>query len=552
MSSLIHLLIVLCSLSSIVLGDNFFNTTVGPYGVCGSDHLNIETVLSECYSRCVRPPQPNGGFTIVVHQSDVQNAGPSVVECRRVTLEQIFTKSWLFSTSRSEPRVTYDLASESECRDLIQKNCPSYDCNIREPHSLEEEYHYASDTVIKKTFITAISMPSSLTTDGSKIMILPLGSESKFDISLERGLSGLAVYIWKEITYAGVCPFKPAASYGCDFYNNVAADKHYLCAKGGFSITLGWSLERAYPACKGLSISREGLIYEPRKGDNLQLHSQRLDMTDVQYKQEDTESFRSKMNHVLSNIDSDMCMMQCELLSLEARIKRESPRLLKIGKSLILLEPNGTGIGCALAYGCRLSRPHVFCGSPPRMGVECTGQSGYWDPSTPYLISGDSCAKPRKNETLTLTAGHHVYNVDDDMTILIPSGFMHGKQLDLFSRDHMDGLQFTRKDIADLRSSWLNTKNSDASSYHETETARNISSPSMTLRLWEVPGILAHYLAHKTKEIIVFVIVVGVVLISVSAGIKFVLSPLFSSTRSVENRQRAETMQEYQPVATWI
>nr|WNV48270.1 MAG: glycoprotein [Cnidium virus 2] len=544
--------ILLCLVTVAYGGNFFFNTTIGLYGVCGADHLNVERVLSECYSRCIRLLQPDGGYTLTVHQSDVRNAGPLVVECRKVTLEQIFTKIWLFSTSRTEPRTSYKPVSEGECRDVVKKNCLSYDCNIREPHELEEEYHYASDTTSRKTFITAISMPSSLTTDGSKIMILPIGSEAKFDIKSERGTSGHAVYMWKDRSYSDECPFSPAAKYGCNYYTNVASDKHYLCAKGGFSVTLGWSLETAYPACKNLYISREDLIYEVEKGDNMQLHSQRLDMTDVQYKQEDTESFRNKMNHVLSNLDSDMCMMQCEMLSLEARIRRDSPRLLKIGRSLILLEANGTGIGCSTAYGCRLSKPHVFCGSPPRIGIECTGQSGYWDPTTPYLISGDTCSKPRQNETLIMTAGHHSYNVDEDMTVLVPSGFMHGKQLDLFSREHMDGLQFTREDVSNLRSSWISAKGSSSGLPFEVSSDRNITSPGVSSKLWEFPGVVAHYLSQKTHEVLVFLVVLTLLLVSVGAGFKFVLSPLFTSGNPRPSRVRRETTQEYQPVATWI
>lgn len=113
--------ILLCLVTVAYGGNFFFNTTIGPYGVCGADHLNVERVLSECYSKCIRLLQPDGGYTLTVHQSDVRNAGPLVVECRKVTLEQIFTKIWLFSTSRTEPRTSYKPVSEGECRDVVKR-----------------------------------------------------------------------------------------------------------------------------------------------------------------------------------------------------------------------------------------------------------------------------------------------------------------------------------------------------------------------------------------------------------------------------------------------
>lgn len=538
--------------SDIVKADSFFNTTVGPYGICGTDHLNVETVLSECYSRCIKPPQPNGGYTVTIHQSDVKNAGPTVVECRKVTLEQIFTKTWLFSTTRTEPLITSELASEGECKETIMKNCPSYDCNIREPHSLDEEYHYASDTTVRKTFITAISMPSSLTTNGINMQIIPLGSAEPFNVEAEKGVSGEAMYLWKEKTYDDVCPFTPAAKYGCDYYANVDSDKHFVCAKGGFSLSNGFWLEKIFSNCKHIMMSKEGVLFSFDKGDGAQVFSQRLDLTDVQYKQEDTESFRNKMNHVLSNMDSDMCMMQCEMLSLEARLKRDTPKMLKIGKSMILLEPNGTGIGCKTAYGCRLSTPHVFCGSPPRIGIECTGQSGYWNPVSPYVMAGGVCQRPKSNETLYMSAGHHTYSVDDDLTILAPSGFLHGRQADLFSRDHMDGLQFSRKDISDLRASWMAAKNDNTKIASETDSNRNITAPNFETKLFELPDKLAHYLAQKTHEVVVFLTVICVIIVSVWAGGKFIIGPMLKAPKRRDEVMLQERRQEYQPVAKWI
>lgn len=546
-------LVCIYAIAVVCQSDNFFNATIGPYGICGSAHLNIESVFSDCYSRCVKPPQPNGGYTLIIHQADVQNTGPTTVECRKVTMEQIFTKSWLFSTSKTEPRITSESVSENECMEVIRKNCPSYDCNIREPHNLGEKYYYASDTILKKTFVTAISMPSSLTTDGNKIMILPLGSETSFDIREERGISGNGMYVWKEQTYTDLCPFKPAAKYGCDFYSNVDTDKHFVCAKGGFYISFGWDLETAYPKCKGLVLSREGIIYEAKKGDNARLHSQRIDMTDTHYKHEDTESFRDKMNHVLANFDSDMCMLQCEVLSLEARARRNTFKLLKVGSSLILLEPNGTGIGCKSAYGCKLSKPRVFCGSPPRIGIECTGQSGYWDPTSPYLTSGDFCARPKSDEVLKITAGHHLYNVDADLTILVPSGLLHGRTADVFSRDHMDRLQFSKKDMSELRAHWSASKSTSGVEAYESSSSSKITAPILGYNILQLPGTLAHYLSQKTHEIAVFLVVLCFVLISIWVGVKIVvMSTLVKHISQVSLRDKQENKRDHRPVVRWI
>lgn len=116
----------------------------------------------------------------------------------------------------------------------------------------------------------------------------------------------------------------------------------------------------------------------------------------------------------------------------------------------------------------------------------------------------------------------------------------------------MDGLQFTREDVSNLRSSWISAKGSSSGLPFEVSSDRNITSPGVSSKLWEFPGVVAHYLSQKTHEVLVFLVVLTLLLVSVGAGFKFVLSPLFTSGNPRPSRVRRETTQEYQPVATWI
>ncbi|DBA36930.1 TPA_asm: G [Arctium alphacytorhabdovirus 1] len=529
----------------------FFNATIGPYAICDTKAANIESVIQECYDRCRKPPQPKHSYKITVHQSDIRNGGPIVVECKKITMEQTFTKTWLFSTMASEPRLTSIPSTETECRETIAKMCPSKDCNVREPHNLDGEYHYASDTVVTKTFITAVSMPSSLTTDGPTIQVMPLSSEKSFPMSAGTGTSSVGLYVWQEKDLGDKCPFLPAAKYGCDYYDNRPEDKHFVCARGGFTLTIKRYLKDAYPKCDGLVLSSEGIIYNYSDSDNLNQWSQRIGLTNTQYKAEDTESFRSKMNHVLSNMDADMCMMQCEMLSLEARMRRDSAKLLKIGSYMILLEPNGTGVACKPAYGCRLAKPYVMCGGPPRLGLECTGSSGFWNPLLPYMSLSEGCAMPRPSEKMTFTAGHHQYTLDDDLIALVPSGFMHGRSHDLFSSDHMEGMQFERETLDELRATWSNKKNKGSTETMESSSETKIAAPSWTLNILHWPGQIAHYLAHQFKEVAVFV---AVILILFASSV--LIGRSLRASRPIQLSAQAvplmEIPRESQPAVRWI
>ncbi|AJG39184.1 glycoprotein [Wuhan Insect virus 5] len=524
MSVLVLIVLYSCFLTD-VSAEQFFNATVGPYSVCGSKSANIESKLKECYSRCRKPPQPAGGYTVTIYEADVKNGGPNVVECRKVTIEQTFTKSWLFSTTTSEPRIVSQAASESECRDAISKNCPSYDCNLREPSRLDAEFNYAADTVVRKSFITAQSMPSSILTHGGDIIIMPLSSEKQFKITDEKGQTAIGMYIWKTISKYETCPFSARGKYGCDYYDHDGPDKHFLCARGGFTLTLHDKVNKAIPSCPDIFISGEGILFTMDQESDLNLYSQRISLTGSQYKQEDTESFRNKMNHVLANLDSDLCVLQCEVLSLEARIKRDQPKLLKIGSDMVLLEPNGTGVGCSPAYGCSLIKPHILCGNPPRVGISCTGKIGYWDPTSPYVQLGGICSRPMINEKINFTAGHHVYVLDDDLTIQVPSGFMHGRSADVFSSDHMSGLDFTKTDIEELRASWAQSKSSVSQKSSEFDANKNVTATHLDGNVLMWPGLVAHMLAHKLKEAIIFVVIILAIIVSAYVGIKWIASP---------------------------
>ncbi|BAM36034.1 glycoprotein [Persimmon virus A] len=445
--------------------DTFLNSSVGPIAVCGKKSLNIETTLSECFERCRRMPQPTSTAKIGLHQVTAKGLGPRVVECKKVTITQQFVETWTFSTWKSTPTREYSLPSEEECKTVISKKCGTLECDIREPTSLTEDYLYASTNFKKETYISLITMPSSFFTSGVELMIMPLASEDQFSVTRESGESTTARYYWKKVDPLTECPFERVGQqYRCDYFEIDKNDKHWLCNRGGFSLTPKSEIETVIPVCKGLVQSKEGMIYEILdKSDKLSIWSQRLSSVGTTYKDADTDWLKEKINHMMSSMDSDLCILQCQILSLEARMYQSSSRVLKIAANIILLRPDGTGEKCETAHGCKLSTPHLMCGDPPRVAITCTGTSAYWDPKEPYALMDGHCSKPGKNEKLTFSARHHTYVIDDDLKSLLPSGFMHRKTHDLFSIDHLKGLQFKQEDIDEIRTSWNAHKTSESS-----------------------------------------------------------------------------------------
>jgi hypothetical protein len=353
-----------------------------------------------------------------------------------------------------------ELASESECKKAMNKHCPKYDCDVRPPRQLSEEYSYASEITKEETFISLLSMPSTYLTVGSTLYLMPLSSEDMFDYKKGQGYTTTSRYYWEVGQEMKECPFEEVGSnYGCDFFGKPIADAHWMCNRGGFSLTPLVNLSDALPACEGIVRSKEGLLYKVTDTtDKLNIWSQRIGMVGVAYKDAETDWLRAKVNHIMSNMDSDMCLLQCETLSLEARIHRSVNRILKISSNIILLKPDGTGNKCEVAHGCKLTQPHLMCGNPPRVSITCTGAAALWDPREPYAELVGSCDQPSPYEKLTFTAGHHVYEIDNDIMSLLPSGFMHGKTHDLFAIDHSRGMQFEKVDIDQIRASWTSHK----------------------------------------------------------------------------------------------
>ncbi|DBA37003.1 TPA_asm: G [Euphorbia alphacytorhabdovirus 1] len=533
--------------------ESFFNSSVGPVAICGKKHLNIETTLSECYERCRRNPQPSSTAKIGLHQVTAKGAGPRTVECTKVTITQQFTETWTFSTFKSEPTREYSLPSDEECRAAISKSCGNYECNERGPSSLPDEYSYASTNTKKESYLILLTMPSSFFTSGKTLMIMPLSSEEHFDVERESGSTLTARYYWKKISPLTECPFERVGiSYGCDYYTTNDADKHWLCNRGGFSLTPKSNISDVIPACSSLVQSKEGMIYEVLDTtDKLNIWSQRLGLVGTTYKDADVDWLRAKVNHIMSNLDSDLCLLQCETLSLEARIHRSTSRILKISSNIILLRPDGAGEKCEMAHGCHLTKPHIMCGSPPRVAITCTGTSAYWDPKEPYALMAGDCPKPENFEQLTFTAGHHTYNIDDDLMSKLPSGFMHGRTHDLFSIDHLKGLQFKQKDIDEIRASWTSHKTNPKTTVKLSEQIERDHSGVLTDLISGSKRVLMGIIGAfgYLRYLIYFSVVICVAFFSIKLSIYLIKS---KATPRVEQVYYAPVSQANKPVVQWI
>ncbi|DBA37093.1 TPA_asm: G [Ocimum alphacytorhabdovirus 1] len=457
--------------------------SVGPIVHCTNETRSIETVIKECYHHCLMDPEPKDRVTLMIKQLKKDTNGPEVVECSKVKLTQTFTMTWTFSTMKSEPTHEFLPVSGAECEEAIKTNCPDRKCNHREKDSLEEEYHYASDTTKTETTISLITMSSIIARDGDVIKISPLSATKFVDVK-EGGLKeDLKVYTWNSGYDLKSCPYESTQRYACDSYEGTDGMPYYMCSGGRFSVT---PVSKEEPdltsVCPGLKQSHEGFLYSKADSQANQDKHSRLSITKTQDMDANTDYLRHKIQQIATHLDSEICHNQCEILSLESRVSKEDSRILRIGLDYFkTTEYSSSLVVCKTLHGCRLSEPKTFCGNPPRVGVSCTHISGLWDPTTVELSTGGICLKPDLDERLHVSVGGRLYSVDDNLMIHLNLSGLSGVYPLGFSNLHQSGIQLTVEELGKMRPEWVDNKAKMGGISKTTESSRRINSPSFNI-----------------------------------------------------------------------
>ncbi|DBA37101.1 TPA_asm: G [Pelargonium alphacytorhabdovirus 1] len=457
-----------------------YKYAIGPVCECLNPAEDLGGIVKTCYRRCMMEPEPRGRVTVELHQSVEESKGPSVVECTRVIQEQIFTQFWTFSTEASPLSHSHAPVTEEECKAAIQTNCPDYNCNHREADSLEPEYHYGSSTTVRKETISLLTVPSSIMVRGKKLLISPMSTPDLYDAGALIGSDHGKVYLWRDGMTSSGCPFKASASYGCDEYQGSDGSRYYMCSNGRFSITPVED-DVAPSDCKGLKLSSEGFLYTlgdaPAKEDK----NGRIYITQTQGMTGDADYLRHKIQQSLTHLDSEICTNQCEILALESRVSNSKEPIVRVGMTYYKLYGNGTATVCKTINGCRLTKPRVLCGNPPRIGITCATNSGLWDPLQPYMVPGGVCMKPDQAEKLSFLLGSSSYVVDDDLTIAADRNFSHGVFPTSFNDLHQSGVQLKIDDLRGLKSDWDQSKSEKKGLSASTSRTREIRSPSLSI-----------------------------------------------------------------------
>ncbi|DAF42343.1 TPA_asm: G [Nymphaea alba virus 1] len=449
---------------------------IGPMADCSGAADTIDQVIKDCYSNCLMDAEPSGRSTLSFYKPSQTAKGPRMVECSKVELKQTFTETWTFSTIKGPLNMQYLPVSDDECKDAISKNCPDYECNHREPDNLTAEYHYASDTEVIETTVALKTLPSFVELVGKETMVSPLSSSKQFAWNDEAGKDGFKKYYWHSITAATACPYEEEGMYGCDLYDDKDGG-YYLCERGRFVVTK----EKGEPLlsstlCPYLKRSKEGILYRTRDSEVgvSMKHWGRISVGEVKDFTEQDSFLRHKIQQVVTHIDAEICHNQCEILSLESRVTGHEQTLLRVGQKYYLYYHNGSATVCSSLHGCSLASPHIMCGNPPRIGIQCGSAKGYWNPYLGYIVQGGHCSKPDQMEKFEIKIGHHKYVVDDDLMVFINESDYTGVYPVSYNQFMASGVQIRTDNLATIKSSWTSEKMNKEGISKTRDTKANI------------------------------------------------------------------------------
>ncbi|AYH53272.1 putative G protein [Trifolium pratense virus B] len=466
----------LCFIFSCLLaikGD--FNHSVGPLAICSLQMEDARAYAESCYRLCTRDREPSAHGFVDLYSETSQKGGPDVIRCTKVRIEQTFTETWSFSTISSEPTRTMLDVTRAECDNEIKSICPKSNCYVKAPNSLEAEFHYASDTVVSKDYIELMTLPSGLDYLEEHLRITPaLGGES-YPASDGQAFLGKALLLWDPNFESPACPFTSVQRHGCDRYDKPA--DLINCRRSRFVIPNLTDTVELKGHCKGIRRAPSGLLWQWTDVSKSGFPgSKRLALTLPAASETGLEALRYQVAEALDVIDEDMCQTQCEILDLVLRADRKREVLTRIGGSYMVISKSGYLRRCHPAIGCKLVKPHMFCGGPNRVAVSCSGKVFMWNPQKSYLESDMDCPRHTKDSKLTFTVGSHEYNIDDNLHVALPDKEHFGIAHDIVAKTG-DMINKELVNPEDLRKSWIAHVERDSSvSITPINEGKNIST----------------------------------------------------------------------------
>nr|UNG40237.1 G protein [Tomato yellow mottle-associated virus] len=456
--------------------------SIGPVASCHGDLVSTGSVIKSCYHRCMMDPEPVDRANLELYKVKTNLDGPEVIECAKIKQRQTFTQTWSFSTIKSPVSHEFLRVTKEECDKAIADNCPDKHCNHRERDELEEEYHYASDTVKEATTISLITMPSSIQVSGSTINISPMSAKNYYSSQDGMAKEDGKMYIWDSGFVVSGCPYEPVTTYGCDMYQDSDNRRYYMCSGGRFSITAPDLDESDMSSkCPGMKRAIEGFIYKKVEKTAASHDHSRLAITQTADMKADVDYLRHKVQQIATHLDSEICQLQCEVLSVESRLTRKDSAIVRVGMNYYKMYDNGTMAGCLTLHGCRMTKPSIYCGNPPRIGVTCTENNGLWDPTTIELKRGGVCMKPDQNEKLSISLGSEHYVVDDSLRVHMNSSNMHGVYMTSFSDLHQSSVQWTISDLDTLKPEWNGQKSGKGGLSRSVEKHTALLTPAISV-----------------------------------------------------------------------
>ncbi|QYF49884.1 MAG: putative glycoprotein [Hainan cytorhabdovirus] len=505
------LLVAILSLLNTFCLSTLVEKSVGPVASCHGESVSTGSVIKSCYHRCMMDPEPVDRANIELYKVKTNLDGPEVIECAKIKQRQTFTQTWSFSTIKSPVSHEFLRVTKEECDKAIADNCPDKHCNHRERDELEEEYHYASDTIKESTTISLISMPSSIQISGSVTNISPMSAKKYYSSQDGMAKEDGKIYLWDSGFVVSGCPYEPVTTYGCDMYQDSDKRRYYMCSGGRFSITAPDLDESDMSSkCPGMKRAIEGFIYKKvEKGATAHDHS-RLAITQTTDMKADTDYLRHKVQQIATHLDSEICQMQCEILSVESRLTRKDSAIVRVGMNYYKMYDNGTMVGCLTLHGCRMTKPNIYCGNPPRIGVTCTENNGLWDPTTIELKRGGICMKPDQKERLSISLGSEHYIVDEGLKIHLNSSNMHGVYMTSFSDLHQSSVQWTISDLDMMKPEWDSQKSGKGGLSRSVEKNTTLWTPVISVGSSLVSACLSLSSGFTSVEHIVGFISIGV------------------------------------------
>jgi len=342
----------------------------------------------QCLQECTNMTQ---GKQISVNiYKQVFESNFSVFSCQRIKIIQEFTETWTFSRVEGTKMTLISPGSDSECREIIKKECTSSACFSYGPQ-LVPEYRYAQ-TVTKEVSYLAIT---SFNTTGFKSSKEHSGSliinGKRVDASSMSVTDSNSRYLWNNPVISETCLWdEPLTTISC-----FESTDQVVCPRAGIVLTNSVSLKST---CKQMiMMDSSGIVFSVGNNPPNEYYPAILQTVEIGLK---TAIEATRYSFLIR--DQHKCQQDCLAIGISA---------IRVGGKY-MIKNGDRWKSCDIISNCTIDRSTMICGNGTIVVTTCNGARRVLSLLTPFQHDQLVCTPGEarqygKEEVFSLLSKYH-------------------------------------------------------------------------------------------------------------------------------------------------